>query len=120
LVEEGPFERYPTIEAKTVDPVSIATLGEIVGAGTYDDLVEKASEGREAPHGECGLLSVPPEITAALATAADADAVAASWAVTDEMAGWDRDDVREVVRELAELAKKARATGRELWFWWSL
>jgi hypothetical protein len=63
---------------------------------------------------------VPREITEALATATDLDAVAAAWAKTDEMAGWDRDDVREVIRELAALSIKARATERDLWFWWSL
>jgi hypothetical protein len=120
VVEDGPFGRYETVEAKTVSSVSIATLGEILGAGTYDALVESASSGPQAPDGESGVDPVPREITEALATATDLDAAAAAWAKTDEMADWDRDDVREVIRELAALSVKARATERDLWFWWSL
>ena len=120
LVEDGPFGRYETVEAKTVSSVSIATLGEILGAGTYDSLVEAASSGLQAPHGESGVDPVPSEITAALATATDLDSIAAEWAMTDEMVDWDRDDVRDVIRELAGLATKAQVTERELWFWWSV
>jgi hypothetical protein len=120
LVEHGPLGRYETVEAKTVSSVSIATLGEILGVGAYDDLVEAASSGPQAPHGESGIDPVPGEITAALARATDLDSVVAAWATTDEMVDWDRGLVRNVVRELAALATKAQAAERELWFWWSV
>jgi histidyl-tRNA synthetase len=121
LVEEGPFERFETVEAKTVSSVSIATLGEILGAGGYDDLFERADEeARQAAGGEAGIDAVLPEIQRALAAASDIDAIAARWAATDELADWEPGEVREVVQLLARLARQAEDQGRLLWFWWSL
>jgi hypothetical protein len=121
LVEEGPFERFETVEAKSVDPVSVSTLGEILGAGTYDDLIERAAgEGREGADGEAGVFWIPVEIRDALAECADSDAVAAEWGRTDELSGWEPEDTELVVRELVSLARGARDSDRQLWFWWSL
>jgi hypothetical protein len=47
LIEEGPYGRFPTIEAKIVSSVSIATLGEILNTGTHDELFERI-EGPQA------------------------------------------------------------------------
>ena len=122
LVAEGPFERFETIEAKTISSVSIATLGEIVGAGTYDELFDHADEeARQSEDGESGIDAVLPELQLALGRAEDLDSVARQWAATDELADWLRpDDVADVVRELSELARRAQEEGRRLWFWWSL
>jgi hypothetical protein len=122
LVAEGPFERFETVEAKAVSSVSIATLGEIVGAGTYDELFDRADdEARQSEDGEAGIDAVLPEIQQALAGTTDLDSVARRWAATDELADWvPPDNVVEVVRELADLARRAHADGRRLWFWWSL
>jgi hypothetical protein len=46
LVEEGPYGRLSTVEAKGLTEVSLATLGEILGVGTYDELVGRIGEGR--------------------------------------------------------------------------
>lgn len=92
-------ERLPTVEAKTLSEVTFATLGEILGVGTYDDLVERAGHWRDAQSDGAGVLSVPPEIRDALATAADLDASAERW---------------------AETARDARASDSQLWYWWSL
>jgi hypothetical protein len=52
VLDEGPFGRArPTVEAKTVSSVSIATLGEILGAGSYDDLFERV----DGASGESGI-----------------------------------------------------------------
>lgn len=120
LVEEGPHERFATVEAKTVDAVSISTLGEILGAGTYDELLDQALNDRQAEGGEAGLTPVPTEVRDALATTNDLDSVAERWAGTEELAEWAPGDVREVVQELAALAKQAREANREVWFWWSV
>jgi hypothetical protein len=45
LVDEGAQGRYPTVGAKGLTEVQLATLGEILGVGSYDDLVERAAEG---------------------------------------------------------------------------
>lgn len=122
LVAEGAFERFGTIEAKTISSVSIATLGEIVGVGTYDELFDRAdAEARQAEDGESGIDAVLPELQQALGRAEDLDSVARQWAATDELADWWRpDDVLAVVRELADMARRAQEDGRRVWFWWSL
>jgi hypothetical protein len=121
LVEDGPAERYPVVEAKTVDPVSISTLGEILGIGSYDDLIDEVSEGPEAESGEAGLFTIPSRMRDALAEPElDATSVAARWGATEELSAWPTEDVETVVRELAALARRAAAESQQIFFWWSL
>jgi hypothetical protein len=121
LIGEGPYSRFPTVEAKTVSSVSISTLGECLGAGAYAELFERI-ESRQAAHGEAGIDQVPREIRDALADAEDLDAVAERWAATDElkMDGWEPVETRQVVGDLARLAREARDAEQPVWFWWSL
>ena len=101
--------------------VSISTLGECLGAGAYAELFERI-ESRQAAHGEAGTDQVPREIRDALADAEDLDAVAERWAATDElkMDGWEPVETRQVVGDLARLAREARDAEQPVWFWWSL
>jgi hypothetical protein len=109
------------VEAKSVDPVSISTLGEILGIGSYDDLIDEVSEGPEAASGEAGLFIVPTRMRDALATAElDLATVAVQWHATEELSAWPAEDVQEVVRELAALALRAAGESQEVFFWWSL
>jgi hypothetical protein len=121
LVEEGPHGRFPIVEAK-VSHVAIATLGEILGAGTYDELA-LAMEGRGAESGEAALFRVPSQVRDRLAaTGDDLDSAAVSWASTEELSldRWSAEAALEVLRALTQLARQGRAEGRELWYWWSL
>jgi hypothetical protein len=121
LVEEGPFERLPTVEAKGLSELTFAALGEILGVGTYDDLVERAAEGPQKESGEAGILRLPSEIRDALPATEDLALVAERWAATEELAGfWPPDELHDVLRDLSRLARDARSSGRELWYWWSL
>ncbi len=122
LVEEGPYGRLSTVEAKGLTEVSLATLGEFLGVGAYDELVERIGEGAEAESEEAGLLTIPTELRDALAEAKDIDSVAGRWAATEEpsLDGWRTEDSLGVLRELSALAREAVADGRELWYWWSL
>jgi hypothetical protein len=122
LVEEGPYGRLATVEAKGLTEVSIATLGEILGVGTHDELVERIGEGPQAESEEAGVLTIPTELRDVLAEARDINTVAAGWAATDELSldGWRIEDSLRVLRELSALAREAAADGRELWYWWSL
>lgn len=127
LFAGGPHGRLPTVEANGLTEVTIATLGQILGAGSYDDLVRRTSEGpeaewREGEDGDTGVLLIPREIRDALATVDDVDTVADRWASTEELSldEWQVEDALEVLREVRELARDARAAGRELWYWWSL
>jgi hypothetical protein len=122
LADEGPGPDFPGVEAKMLSPVEVATLGEILGAGKYDELVEGMSNSeREGEGGACGLYRVSREIRDALATA-DVESAAARWGATEELraSGWQADDARDTVGELRELAARARAEGKQLWVWWSV
>jgi len=108
LVDDRPFGRY-------------ATLGEILGVGSYDDLVEEVSDGPEAASGEAGLFTIPSRMRDALAAAEDdTPAIAEKWHATDELSGWDAEDVERVARGLAGLAHRAASESQQLFFWWSL
>jgi hypothetical protein len=121
LVEEGPYERMPTIEAKGLSEVTFATLGEMLGIGRYDDLVEQVAEGPQTESGEAGILTLPTELRDALATVEDIDLVAERWAATDELQDeWPPGELRDVLREVRQLARDARSSDRQLWYWWSL
>lgn len=120
LVEDGPFDRFKTVTAKTVSSVSIAALGEILGIGTNDEVYELVDQGRIAQHGEAGIDVVPEALRDRLASDDDLARVARRWHDTDEMRDWRPEDVAEVVTQLAGLARRAQAADEQLWFWWSL
>ena len=121
LLDDGPAGRYPVVEAKTVDPVSISTLGEILGVGSYDELIDEVSKGPMAASGEAGIFTVPSTMRDALADSGlDVATIAERWHRTEELAAWRSDDVRAVVSDLAALAGRAAAESCELFFWWSL
>lgn len=81
--------------------INLATLGEIMGVGTYDDLVESTGEGRQTESGEAGLLTVPRELRDALASADDLEPVAERWGRTEELEDWRAEDLRAVLVELS-------------------
>ena len=115
LVAEGPFERFETIEAKTISSVSIATLGEIVGAGTYDELFDRADEeARQSEDGESGIDAVLPELQLALGRAEDLDSVARErllCAVVDARDGVDPASLTEDYVGLAQYLAEAIGRG---------
>ena len=119
VVARGPSQRFEIVEAKTVSTVSISTLGEILGAGSYDELYERVDAGPRIESHEAGIDVIPDDVRDRLADV-DVDAIAERWWATDEMRDWDPADVRDVVEKLAALAREARTTRRGLWFWWSL
>jgi hypothetical protein len=76
--------------------------------------------GRLADHGEAGIEVVPDALRDALASETDPARVAKQWHDTDEIRDWRAEEVLEVVKELAALARRANAADSRLWFWWSL
>src|SRR5262245_38737605 len=122
VVEAGPFDRFETVEAKGLTEVSLATLGEIMELGEYDDLVEGLAAGPQAESGEAGVLILPIEFRDALAAIVDVDAVATSWAATEELEldQWQVSDAAEVLRDLAGIARRAQAASQQVFYWWSL
>jgi hypothetical protein len=125
VLEGGPFGRFPVPDraAHGLTERSLATLGEILGVGTYDGLVDELGEGsQQAESGEAGVLAIPGAFRDTLAAASDFDAVAERWMATRDVAfdGVKKKDVVEWLRELGEFAQVAAWEGENLWFWWSL
>jgi len=122
FVEDGPFDRTRTVEAKGLTEVSLATLGEILGLGEYDSLVDVIGDGIDAEGGEAGVLPIPGAMRDALARLDDVGRVSTAWVHTEELAadGWRPDEAAVVLREVGALAREACAAGRSLFYWWSI
>jgi hypothetical protein len=120
LLTAGPSGRH-VITAKGLGPVEIATLGEILGAGSYDDLFGLSADAhREAESGESGVVGVPESVCDALVASADLPGVAEQWAATEELqlSRWPSSAALDVLTELSQLVQ-SRA-GKPVWYWWSL
>jgi hypothetical protein len=88
-----------------------------------EELVELGPEGRfEIVSAKTHSTVTTGTLREALAAATDLVQVAERWTATDELqlSGWTVDETYEVLRSLARLAADARASGRELWFYWTL
>jgi hypothetical protein len=123
LADDGPVGRYPVAEANNLTSVELATLGEILGVGSYDELVVSFEDGgRPSASGEAALLLIPTEYRNAIAALDDVAAVAAAWTATEELAlsGYRAEDAVVVLSAVSELARQAQTDGRELWIWASL
>ena len=122
LVELGPEGRFETVSAKTHSSVTTGTLGEILDVGNSEELTAQAETDWYGESGECGIDAIPTPLRDALADASDLVQVAERWTATDELqlSGWTVDETHEVLRSLVRLAVNARASGRDLWFYWSL
>jgi hypothetical protein len=122
LVELGPEGRFEIVSAKTHSTVTMGTLGEILDVGNSEELSAQAETDWYGESGEYGIDAIPTALRDALAAATDLVQVAERWTATDELqlSGWTVDETYEVLRSLARLAADARASGRELWFYWTL
>lgn len=123
VVEYGPGSGFAGVEAKSVTPVEAATLGVILGAGSYEVLVEEMTgTEQENENGENGLFQVCPEIRDCIAAMDDISAVAKRWAETEELvrSRWTEQDAYELLVALRDLAGQARNEDKQLWIWWSL
>lgn len=119
---EAPYERLETVEAKGLEEVTFAKLGEILGLGTYDELIDQFSATGPADNDEIGLYRLPREFRDALGGLVDVDSAARRWVATEElrMDEWELEDGERVLREVSALARRAREEQRDLWYWWSL
>jgi len=122
LLARGPAGRgLPVVTAKGLGPVQIATLGEILGAGSYAEVLNLSADvHREAESGESGVVSVPVSVCDALAATADLPDVAEQWVDTEELrlARWQSTDGLDVLEQLRGLLRSR--DGKPLWYWWSL
>jgi hypothetical protein len=111
------------------DHVQLCTLLSLLKAGRPDaefqlylGIVEPvAVGGEEGPV----VVGVRPEQVAELAAVAGLEeaqfgSLAESWPGTEEFAGWSNTDVRDLLRELGDLAESASLQGKCLMLWQSL
>ena len=119
---DAPFERLQTVEAKGLTDINFARLGEILGLGTYEDLVDQFTATGRADDDDVGLYRLPRDFRDALAGLVDIGSAARRWVATEElrMDEWQFEDGESVLREVSALARRAREEHSELWYWWSL
>jgi hypothetical protein len=119
---QAPYERLATVEAKGLTDINLAALGEILGVGTYDDLVDQFPVTGPAENDDVGLYRLPGDFRDALAGLVDVGSVARRWVATEELRldEWQFEDCERVLREVSALARRAQEEQRDLWYWWSL
>jgi hypothetical protein len=121
LLATGPGSGHPSVAANRLSPVDIAKLGEILGAGTYRDLLDLTAQvHQESASGESGVYDVPESLVTALVGTDDLTGVAERWSETDELrlSGWNAAATGSVLSALKTLAA-GRGT-KPLWYWWSV
>ena len=119
--DDLPGELFPTVKAKSLDPVKFSTLENIlVGTGVQravgkQVLVYQASD--EGPW----VIRISAELFEMLATL-DQNQVknaAQRWSQTDELIAdrWSEPEVHEVLTKIVDLARQAQANGQRLFVW---
>jgi hypothetical protein len=122
LIAAGPSGRHAYVTAKGLTPVNIATLGELLGAGSYDEILQQAgAEHHEADSGESGVWDVPAGVCRALLTSESLETAAQQWVATEELQldGWRTADGVSMLTQLSELLAQQQ-DAQQLWYWWSL
>jgi hypothetical protein len=115
------------VEFKGISTIMLAILHELISGVPY----ETSSKQFERPalidpweSKEEGLFRLTTDFVASLRAIADSSLgqVAIGWAATEEMQldNVTAADCEMVLRELIRLAKDARQTQRDMYYWWSL
>jgi len=123
LARSGPNGRpVPMVLAKSVDPVKVATLHQLItGSSAPVDQVDEpvVTESESGPW----LVAISAEVTGAIGALADdrLTSVGIAWAATDEwvLDGAASHELIPLVRDLRDLARRALPPAR-LYLWISL
>lgn len=124
LAVPGPLDSdVPTLLAKSIDPVKVATLYQIA-AGLTEEVDETDDPvDTKRPEGPW-LVVIRDEVTSAFAAVSDdlLPSVSQQWAATEEwtLDGGTANDLLPVVRGLRDLARQAQPPDRRLYLWMSL
>lgn len=118
---------FDTVSTKGIDPVvQMGTLEELLTGRAYDDIAEDPRNGEVLATEDGGarsVVTITDTLAAALVTSTDARLaeVAVPWSQTEEFWGdADPDDLAQVLRDLAGLARRAETAGHRLCCWLSL
>jgi hypothetical protein len=124
----GPISaEFVTVEAKNLDPVvTLGTFAAILTGRDYDEVTADPRHGQAitdtGPAADSFVITVPDDLRDALAAADDDLLVrtAREWAGTEELAVFRPASLAGFTKELAALARDARASGHHLYCWWAL
>ena len=127
---ERPADQWPCLEGwKGIEPVKVSTLHFcITGEQPSVDQVVDLSSLFELAGGdeESGpwVIKIPSTVVATLASVSPASvpAIAAKWAVTEElqMDGWSAEDAAQFIDQIQPLAAKAVGDSKCIYLWVSL
>jgi hypothetical protein len=124
VIEDGPTDRFPTVEAKGIDPAVL--MGRLQGLLSHRRFrLRRAADPMGDPLGsrDDGAPVVVPMSEAWLTTLASASDSAAGpaateWAKAEEFGGSvDGSDLEPLVADLIALAREARARGDRAYCW---
>jgi len=123
----GPASRFPTVQAKQLDPVKLATLEASVPHRPDSTSVADVESGLRMDWGEEFVYRVPQSLASALTELEPGEIAccAAAWAETEE---WRRDapaatrgqDLARLLGDLCLLARRARHEDKAMYVWMSL
>ncbi|GGU56503.1 hypothetical protein [Lentzea flava] len=119
VISSGPVG-FRTVETKWLDPVVVmGKLEELLTGRAYGDVVGDPRCGKDlaVEHGgELLVLTVTDGLRDGLA-GADLGDVAVRWAGIEELRGFEVEDLRGILDELAALAAEAVERGERLYCW---
>jgi hypothetical protein len=120
-----PLQRWPGIDAKGIDQVTLGKLLAIITdepyrnslAGEFMLIAELSDDGP-------WVFRAPPRLVSSLSEIADEalDRISAEWSAVEEFAlsGYGRASVAEVASSLRDLSKRAISDGKHLLMWMCL
>ena len=120
-----PADRWPTLEAKGVDPINLSTLYCAITGTNYSNSIQKSFQlaGGNQDEGPW-IFKFPNNILESFASIqpANIQAVAEKWAATEElkMGRWSSTDAAEFIRLLHEHSQNALTKKACMFLWLSL
>jgi hypothetical protein len=119
-----PLGEYPGIDIKGIDSVKLNVLHGILTSKTFEELLPQYDPIAEASEEGPWVFLLPHELVELLSLLDDVEVkeVAMKWGGTEEfqLAGWDQPAVIEVLKAIADLARRSVSEKKHLFAWMSL
>jgi hypothetical protein len=118
----NPADRWPTLQAKGVETIKLATLLCLVTNQAYSNDVQKSFRlvGGDKEEGPW-VFEFPSEALQGFASIATSQlsSLASAWAGTDELRadGWSSADAEDCIAAISQQAKAALASSNSLYLW---
>ncbi len=121
-----PTRDWDGFEIKTLDPVTLGSLWGILtkvsNAEAVGQLVDHIGLLHQVSENGPWVYGIPSQLRDTLAGVSGMEdnnvrPIAEEWAATDELEGWEYEDVEATIREVADLADTARLQDKQLLLW---